>query len=181
MKLSKVQLQHIEDFELSVASLAKSIEALRIAARQLDAVGVVADFAMPDPIKVVHYVFKSVPITVSDIKAAKAERDGAIAPGPKLPDAATAIDTRSGEQRVNVKRTCPYCEKIPEYTHRDGEPVCRCSTASCPGRERWLTYEEFEEQADAIKPAAVPGHADWCNEFNRSGLPCNCVIKHADS
>lgn len=181
MKLTEDQLHAIELFQDAVKENQNVIELLRLRARELDLRGVVADFAMPDPIKVVHYVFKSVPITVSDIKAAKAERDGAIAPGPKLPDAATAIDTRSGEQRVNVKRTCQYCEKMPEYTHRDGEPVCRCSTASCPGRERWLTYEEFEEQADAIKPAAVPGHADWCNEFNRSGLPCNCVLKHADS
>lgn len=42
---------------------------------------------------------------------------------------------------------CPYCKSLPTYTHRDGLPVCKCPDKHCKGYERWLEYEEFEEQA----------------------------------
>lgn len=43
-------------------------------------------------------------------------------------------------------RKCNFCGALAEYTHRDGTPVCKCSNKDCaPGRDRWLTYDEFEE------------------------------------
>lgn len=71
MKLSEHQLNEVELFEDAVKELTNVIEQLNACARNLDAAGIVADFAMPTPIKVVHYVFKSVPITRDDIQAAK--------------------------------------------------------------------------------------------------------------
>lgn len=41
---------------------------------------------------------------------------------------------------------CPYCGKLAEYNHQDGRPVCRCTVKGCKGRERWLAYDEFDEQ-----------------------------------
>lgn len=75
MKLTELQLQHIEDLQKVLKSHADSIERIREAASQLYRVGIEADFAMPDAIKVVHYVFKSAPITIQDIKEARATRD----------------------------------------------------------------------------------------------------------
>ena len=41
---------------------------------------------------------------------------------------------------------CPYCGMMAQYTHRDGVPVCKCPDKECKGYERWLTYDEFDEQ-----------------------------------
>lgn len=40
---------------------------------------------------------------------------------------------------------CPFCNKMPEYTHRDGLPVCKCADSNCKGSERWLEYDDFAE------------------------------------
>lgn len=40
---------------------------------------------------------------------------------------------------------CPFCNKMPEYTHRDGLPVCKCTDLNCKGSERWLEYADFAE------------------------------------
>ena len=78
MKLTEHQLNEIELFQDAVREQAMIIEQLNACARNLDAAGIVVDFAMPTPIKVVHYVFKSVPILAEDIKAAQAERDAVV-------------------------------------------------------------------------------------------------------
>jgi len=75
MKLSEHQLNEVELFEDAVRELTNVIEQLNACARNLDAAGIVVDFAMPTPIKVVHYVFKSVPISRDDIQAAKQQRN----------------------------------------------------------------------------------------------------------
>lgn len=46
---------------------------------------------------------------------------------------------------VNQHFHCPFCAARVEYTHREGVPVCKCTTPACCGNDRWLTYEEFAE------------------------------------
>lgn len=38
---------------------------------------------------------------------------------------------------------CKFCGvTIPLFTHRDGEPVCKCATKGCKNGKRWLSYDE---------------------------------------
>lgn len=62
-------------------------------------------------------------------------------------------------------RRCPYCKRLPTYTHRDdGTPVCKCYDVACKGSDRWLEYEDFEEQAHSTTSHTPVAPTDFQRE-----------------
>lgn len=73
------------------------------------------------------------------------------------------LEPKQFPKRTAATRVCPFCGAMPDYTHREGTPVCKCTTKGCAGADRWLEYEDFE--ALNLKPADP-----YTPEF-RSGSP----------
>ena len=50
------------------------------------------------------------------------------------------------------KLLCPVCKKIPEFSHdQSGGPITKCSTTTCEGAKRWLSYDEWEEFQQSLE------------------------------
>lgn len=74
-------------------------------------------------------------------------------------------------KRTATTRICPFCGNMPEYTHRNGVPVCKCTTKGCAGNDRWLGYEEFEELNVTLNTPAL--RLTW-HQFHKPNMvnPC---------
>lgn len=144
MKLSLLQLQHIEDFQSAVVAYNKSIDRIRESARQTDRVGVVVDFAMPTPISVCHYVFKSVAIMPEDIAQAVAERKIA-----KEADAAINAE-------FNIQ---------PQKQNHNEPPKAFGMVGRC------VVSPTLPNEAEVV---SVRNHANWCMVMNSDSETCTC-------